>query len=319
MYFSDVEECLARVGCDGVMVAESNLQNPALFAPSNNLCGRHRDFAQIDGFVEKLVASSLALEHPPAHLMAMEYLDICKSLDSQGQKIRISSVRSHLFKLLFHVLSEHAEMRALLVKARQLHEFIVALASIGLVVEERAMKNGNDWALLEKMHLSVRLEVEGDYRVLPYWVCQPYIRPMTALSQSILSSSAVSCVAVEKDPRVVEARSKRKTLKLQQVKRSYKSCLSCGSVAALECGEERVWNVDFDVFVFVAHHKCRVCCRNRMASFVHGETALSTGMEKQVEPVTISNAHNWRGFLENCCTFHVTREWRALIAQNLNR
>jgi tRNA-dihydrouridine synthase 1 len=72
LYDEHVEECIEATGCDGVMTAEGNLCNPALFS------GKYY--------------SSLTL--------AQEYLDICTSIPGSSQP---HVAKSHFFKML-HIL-----------------------------------------------------------------------------------------------------------------------------------------------------------------------------------------------------------------------
>lgn len=80
---ADVDRCLAYTGVDGVMSSEALLCNPALFA------GRRVD----------------------AMKMAREYMEIVEQLRVEGTETDGSTVRGHLFKILYRHLTLHTDLR----------------------------------------------------------------------------------------------------------------------------------------------------------------------------------------------------------------
>ncbi|KAL1916420.1 uncharacterized protein VTP21DRAFT_5611 [Calcarisporiella thermophila] len=138
LYFEDVQRCLEYTGCDGVMSAEGNLYNPALFTG----------------------------QHPHSWQIAEEYLAICRELNTKWP-----FARAHLFKIFHAALPVHTDLRSALGSARTYEEIekIVGELKQRLLEDEKVM--GDEWK--EKWG---KLDERG-LKMLPHWVCQPYIRP----------------------------------------------------------------------------------------------------------------------------------------------
>ncbi|XP_053309244.1 tRNA-dihydrouridine(16/17) synthase [NAD(P)(+)]-like [Spea bombifrons] len=109
-YLCDVERCIQETGVHGVMSAEGNLHNPALFEGKN----------------------------PAAWEMADEYLDLVHQYPCS-----LSFVRAHLFKLWHHTLQVYQELREDLAKAKTLEGIIAVNQALKCrCQEEIARRNG---------------------------------------------------------------------------------------------------------------------------------------------------------------------------------
>jgi len=137
---------MQATGADGVMSAEGNLHNPALFA---NV-------------------------HPAAFEITREYLKLCQqyptnlvgilSLFYLFNKKKLffyraqGYTRGHVFKLLQHTLAQHTELREVLNRASTIDAMLSAVDIVEYAVSK---KKG-------------QIMDEG----IPYWRCQPYVRPL---------------------------------------------------------------------------------------------------------------------------------------------
>ncbi|XP_060758113.1 tRNA-dihydrouridine(16/17) synthase [NAD(P)(+)]-like [Neoarius graeffei] len=87
-HLCDVQRCMEETGVQGIMTAEGNLHNPALFEGRN----------------------------PPVWEMVEEYLEVVK----KHMPSTLSHVRAHLFKIWHHTLQIHQDLREDLAKAKNL-------------------------------------------------------------------------------------------------------------------------------------------------------------------------------------------------------
>lgn len=132
----DVHRCLEWTGAHGVMTAEGNLYNPALFKGLN----------------------------PPVWDIADEYLDLVHLYPCPS-----SYIRGHLFKLFQHLLSleENFELRIKLGSASSLTDF----AKVASELKERYSPYHEG-----KILWTATTESDSCNLILPPWLCQSYIR-----------------------------------------------------------------------------------------------------------------------------------------------
>ncbi|KAJ1887801.1 tRNA dihydrouridine synthase, partial [Coemansia sp. IMI 209127] len=137
LYFEDIQRCIDETGVDGVMSAETNLYNPALFSGKTL----------------------------PTWQLAEEYLDICESVPTKG-----SYIRGHLFKLFRYSLPIHVDLRKRLVEACKLEEYRQVVCDI----KARLVKDAESAeAEFDPDNYETN---EFGYRVYPHWICQPALR-----------------------------------------------------------------------------------------------------------------------------------------------
>jgi tRNA-dihydrouridine synthase 1 len=103
LFHSDIEACFAATGADGIMSAEGNLYNPAIFMPSPPT------FTPDDPTLPSTwcIPSDTGL-HLPHTRLALEYLEIVKSLKTHTS---MSAVKGHLFKLMRPALPRETDLR----------------------------------------------------------------------------------------------------------------------------------------------------------------------------------------------------------------
>jgi len=135
-YLEDVKRCIVETGVEGVMTAEGNLTNPALFSGNN----------------------------PVVWDMCLEYLDLVDEYPCP-----LSFARGHIFKILHHLLQikTNFDMRAVIAKSQSFKEFRTAAETL----KERYLPyvdGSQEWEAPE--------EVKQFKLKFPPWICQPYVR-----------------------------------------------------------------------------------------------------------------------------------------------
>uniref|UniRef100_A0A6P8HGW5 tRNA-dihydrouridine(16/17) synthase [NAD(P)(+)]-like n=1 Tax=Actinia tenebrosa TaxID=6105 RepID=A0A6P8HGW5_ACTTE len=165
-YFKDIQACMEYTGVDGIMTAEGNLHNPAL----------------------------LGDRQPMVWEMAEEYLDLVDKYPCQ-----LSAVRGHLFKLHFHSLCKHTDLREVLGDCKSLEE----VKKVNQELTERLKKDAKE-----------NTDKPVSYTGLPHWVCQPYERP------SPKDNSSTANQAKEKDS--CKGESENKVLAEKKLKKALK-------------------------------------------------------------------------------------------------
>uniref|UniRef100_A0A2C9JUJ0 tRNA-dihydrouridine(16/17) synthase [NAD(P)(+)]-like n=2 Tax=Biomphalaria glabrata TaxID=6526 RepID=A0A2C9JUJ0_BIOGL len=133
-YLADVHRCLQETGAQGVMSAEGNLHNPALFHGLS----------------------------PFIWDMSQEYLDFAEKYPCP-----LSYIRGHVFKICHHGLSVHREVREVVANAKSIQDFRACMEKLKILCKVDIEKCATD---PETFTSKLKLP-------LPYWICQPYVRP----------------------------------------------------------------------------------------------------------------------------------------------
>ncbi|XP_037906286.1 tRNA-dihydrouridine(16/17) synthase [NAD(P)(+)]-like [Hermetia illucens] len=227
----DVHRCMEETGVQGVMSAEGNLYNPAIF----------------EGIV------------PKTWTMADEYLDLVEKYPCP-----ISYIRGHLFKLFHQLLNlkPNAEIREALAVAREMPQFRFVVKELRDKYEP--YHDGKLTYSPEEVDPSIATNSEIDYNLsLPPWLCQPYIRPAPEEHKKIIEEK----VRKAEDPNTIKRQyfdnegneiSRKKMKKLRRKnrrpakpegipERRIEACVQCGNPLGLKC--------NFKL--------CRTCCRDK--------------------------------------------------------
>ncbi|XP_078317177.1 tRNA-dihydrouridine(16/17) synthase [NAD(P)(+)]-like isoform X2 [Crassostrea virginica] len=131
-YLPDVERCIEETGVQGVMSAEGNLHNPALFTGDDL----------------------------PVWRMAEDYLELADKYPCP-----LSYARGHMFKMFHHSLNVHPDIRDIIAVGKTLECFRLAT----LKLKERCLADAEKY--------KENPELFSTDLPLPYWICQPYVRP----------------------------------------------------------------------------------------------------------------------------------------------
>jgi tRNA-dihydrouridine synthase 1 len=247
LYFEDIAKCMEETGVDGVMSAEANLYNPAIFAD----------------------------KHPLVWEITDEYLNICAQHSTQ-----INMIRSHLFKLLQPCINSFPEIREMLAKACTIPEFHQVSSALKGELETEYLASGWDTSIKS----SEIANDEHGFKNLPRWVCQPHLRERlhreTGISIPTIASAEEKAILPVDGLEIVQLRATRKAEKrkrkeehkLRQQQTSTTSnrrrpiCSKCLNVISLKC----------------SHQLCKGCCRVTMK-----ENAAALNLVSPVPPVEI--------------------------------
>ncbi|KAE9399226.1 Dus-domain-containing protein [Gymnopus androsaceus JB14] len=175
LFQSDIEACLRETGCDGVMSAEGQLYNAALFAGL-------ADSTSTPGSTSEPSSSSLlslTAQHPPHADLALEYLDLVKSLKT---RTALSAIKGHLFKIMRPALSRETDLRERLGKivikkgGNYADGALQPYVDVCLEMKERMDRDAKQ-AEGKSLDELVTIDAATGFRVLPHWLAQPYWRP----------------------------------------------------------------------------------------------------------------------------------------------
>jgi len=228
---ADVTRLLADTGADGVMVAEGNLYNPAIFAPLNPpsmasyraglperfkqaLAKVEEEYADPDGL---LGTPESLLEFPTSTKVASQYLAICRTLQTRTAS---SAIKGHLYKLFRAVFDtgRYDDLRERLAEVswatspssasnetktrdRPAYERLLDRFQEVVTLVKLRLEDDRRTGVLDEHQIRMGLEREkgestpsflGRVRV-PYSRCQPYVRAGVAVIPSSSGGALVRC------------------------------------------------------------------------------------------------------------------------------
>lgn len=200
LYGDDATRCMEYTGVDGVMTAEGNLSNPALFMPPEH-------------------------EHAYANilLLARRYLDICEKLQTPTSG---NAMKSHMFRVLRPILDKHDDLRDVLVRTGLLDGKVDEYRKSLDIIEARM---GED---AKRIGVPATPLGEDGYRDLPTWVAQPYIRRVPESAKVPANPEFAGSAAPSEQPSRVATPAPQ-----TNVAPAAKMCIGqpCGGTAAAKC------------------------------------------------------------------------------------
>ncbi|KAG1878419.1 dihydrouridine synthase-domain-containing protein [Suillus tomentosus] len=171
LFHEDIEKCLRETGVDGVMSAEGQLYNPALFAPAP----------------PGSPSSTLTGAHLPHADLALEYLAIVKNLKTPTST---SAVKGHLFKIMHPALGRETDLRERLGRIRGsnvVEEYIEIAKEMKQRMERDAAEAMEGGQMIDDL---ITIEPTTGLRVLPHWLSQPYFRPLKSPTEALKRASS---------------------------------------------------------------------------------------------------------------------------------
>ncbi|ALC38542.1 CG3645, partial [Drosophila busckii] len=224
----DVHRCLEETGVDGVMTAEGNLHNPALF-------------------------QGIA---PPVWQMATEYLELVNKYPCPT-----SYIRGHLFKLFHHIMNirQNSELREQLATSNQLEQFLSIVAK----VQEKYEPYHSGAAT----YTEEEMDMTNGAPALSPWLCQPYIRASPESHRQKIAEKEREAVDPNRtkrqyfDPagneisrkrmKKLRRRQRRPSKTEAQIQLRHERCLEY----CTKCANPLGFKCEFRL--------CRVCCRDK--------------------------------------------------------
>ncbi|XP_065899139.1 tRNA-dihydrouridine(16/17) synthase [NAD(P)(+)]-like [Dysidea avara] len=201
-FLRDVENCIAETKCDGVMIAEGSLHNPALFTG----------------------------KQPPCWEMADEYIAMVEQYPCA-----LTCSRGHLFKIWHFVLQrpEHAESRHKMGKAKSFSQL-------------KTVSQDLKTALLQSLSAE-ELEKHFELDNIPYWRCQPYVRPSPG--KTTQCKRPLDSQTTDSSEKKVKKEEKKKKCIVKE--RKWQVCMKCHRNPRGQTCEYKF---------------CKVCCRIKTRS-----------------------------------------------------
>jgi tRNA-dihydrouridine synthase 1 len=198
LFHQDVQRALEATGADGVMSAEGNLYNPAIFANAPES-------------PTELYPLVPTFPFPRIVTLAREYLDICEALHTP---MAGSAIKAHFFRLARPALEVHRDLRPILGKASldrsasgkqkfsALRAFVDRLAEL-LEADEKDEKY---LTLIEQSKAAApsiwKASPDQEPNYIPHWLAQPYYRK--------------TMPPKDEDSQVAEERREKRKLRLQE-------------------------------------------------------------------------------------------------------
>ena len=205
LWHEDVDACIAATGVDGVMSAEGNLHNPAIFSTSRVWDER---FPRMDDVAREyldIIRTQILPHLPLAELLRHPPRERSKKkLNAVFGDANLTPIKSHLFKLWHTLVARHLDVRNMVGRAstrnigedgNPLREYEECLQRVTTIIEAELAEHpealdedgkwvGPDTEVAEDEDLAGRegIEVRRDgkrfLRNVPWYRCQPHYRPL---------------------------------------------------------------------------------------------------------------------------------------------